>query len=455
MKTLYLVLFVAIIAFACAIMADRARAATQDTDAPSIPYAEFNPAANAITESLSNTVDQAIKSVVSYHGDWFPGQSYTLSSTAKSEYLGSGPRGIMKDGQRVGSVAFYFRLRARAKFDVDVFLGTRKLAAVETNQVFALLAVPNLSQGKIIVSFEPVFVSETSPSKERYANQGHADSLSKGVRDAVLKKLATFGPKEITLPQLLAQLTNVASLVVNTRGLSATLGSPNSGWAVADFEPKAESPPARPPIAVHLSNPLFPENTIVLYSDDDFKGEEWKFTLDQFGSGVFRVDGNPKDKASSVRWRLPNDEIVRLIDNSDGSGDQISLFGEGQIPSLRQFSINDRISSMRREGVGGSSGASNKVVLYWDDNFGGGQLPIEVSSLTPATLIRIDELPEGKGWNDKPSSVKCDLPPGTIVLLVEDVIGTGNHVVVHGKMELGSLNQVGLGDAITGIIVFP
>lgn len=98
-----------------------------------------------------------------------------------------------------------------------------------------------------------------------------------------------------------------------------------------------------------------PMNTVRLYHNRDFKGG-WtdldRITAEPQGARINTRLAN--DKATSVRWNLPDGVVVVLYEDLGGFGRQLALYGAGQYETVSPFNLNDKISRFAWFNVGGS-----------------------------------------------------------------------------------------------------
>ena len=99
---------------------------------------------------------------------------------------------------------------------------------------------------------------------------------------------------------------------------------------------------ATPPYAQALATNLG-QNSIVIFAESDFAGEQATVNNAHQQSGaVRRCADNMDDQATSLRWNLAPGLLVVLFEDPDGKGDQLALWGKGQIPDLNKVDFNDQ-----------------------------------------------------------------------------------------------------------------
>jgi hypothetical protein len=140
---------------------------------------------------------------------------------------------------------------------------------------------------------------------------------------------------------------------------------------------------------------------LVLYEDDDYSGRPYRTNSPM--NNLAQVNFN--DKASSVVVRSG---AWQLCGDADFRGQCITL-SPGSYPSLREMGLNDRVSSVRPAGFGGSGGGNNGGGGWGGGGWGGGSAAVElfehadyngrsIGSTGSANLAR-------QGFNDKVSSI--------------------------------------------------
>jgi hypothetical protein len=434
-----------------------------------VPFEKVFPKGDAFATHLNDQLDLAIRQAAEKSGG-VAGFKYNGSGLGHAAYLGPSPAYVEIEGEKVGAIAYYFRIHARAKIDVDVATNPVKAWGVDTVQVLALLVTPRFSDGKMSFSFD-ARVIDSRHSPERKATQGQANEFGNGIADSIIKKIKEKAPEEVKLPDALEGLISIA---VTKTHITANIGLTKSGYAAVKFDKKDVHLPDGPVLNGYeaLSNTFLGlgkegagivqffkhEGCAVPLGELDVIDLPLGECVDPTKIGRLRII---KDDVRSVRWRLPDKTLIRMIDSGDCKGNQVSLVGEGEIKDLGKFDFNDRISRLRRDqAVGGEANPANTVLFYWHTKFNGNgehskPLTVKIDELKPYQVIPITSVPGGKDWDNGPESLKWDLAPGVIVYLTQNAEGTGRNFAIMGKGELGNLNDVSLKSKLSGIAVLP
>jgi hypothetical protein len=105
-----------------------------------------------------------------------------------------------------------------------------------------------------------------------------------------------------------------------------------------------------------------PDNTIQMYKNTDF-GD----SMQAIGSvttmspgGAHEIEGPMEDSMSSLRWNLPPGVVVVFYEDDGGKGEQLPIWGKGEMNSLHHLNFNDKASSWAWYYAGGAARASNE-----------------------------------------------------------------------------------------------
>lgn len=206
----------------------------------------------------------------------------------------------------------------------------------------------------------------------------------------------------------------------------------------------------RPPEAAGLEMAM-PENTIYMFEDADFNGDLIrKDSITAAPQGAVQPLSDD-DSVTSVRWNLPPGAVVLLTQHEDGSGDRVAIWGQGQTRSVSPWKFNDDMSGWAWYNVGGLAalgstaplppGASSTIDLiegtiemFRDRGFKGDMRAIP--AYRSAQMGTISELPGELA--SSVSSLRWNLPAGTMVILHENADGTGRQLPIwgHGQYEM-------------------
>lgn len=251
-------------------------------------------------------------------------------------YLDTKPASVKVDGKMVGAIASYFEVHARIKLDADLTFDTRKIAAVNTEQIVEVLTIPRLENGVPVVDIKAKVISATA-RKEREAKQKHADQFRDRVRDAVnaeLKKHAnrSFSPSSLAGGRLV-KAGAVNLIEVYDSGVRAALGKPSRGYARDASSKRAKNP-----------------GKVYIYEHEDYRGKECTLDLRFYRKGVIYTipKGFPNDAMSSLEGNL-NGVTIIFYEHANGGGRQYKFTGNGSVKdrSLRDNDFNDKWTSWK------------------------------------------------------------------------------------------------------------
>lgn len=238
--------------------------------------------------------------------------------------------------------------------------------------------------------------------------------------------------------------------------------------------PPAQTPPARTPPTRSPSTPAKPsdiagsgymatpkyaqsldttlsENTIQICVDNDFKGEQntVKDVLKMHQPGTMNeLPANFDDSITSLRWNIEPGVLVVLFEDPTGKGQQLALWGKGQIPDLGKVDFNETASRWAWYNVGGgaqtrstgdvqlphgaqpSDGSEpvGSMVFFDDQNYL--EDPDRVNGLSGIKAGEWREFTNGK--ENAASSMRWNLPEGVIVILAAEDGGNDN-IILFGE----------------------
>jgi hypothetical protein len=223
--------------------------------------------------------------------------------------------------------------------------------------------------------------------------------------------------------------------------------------AAAPTTSPAEGYSERPTGTQPLSQSMA-EDTLQFFRNKDFEND-----LVQFSNVTGQPPWNDNDfqeKAkhfSSVRWNLPRGVIVTMFAGKDCMGKCLSVWGSGEISELSKWKMNDDLAGWSWNGVGGASGASQRIqdgrsdrpkYARIPDNVGedsielftsrdakGGRSPIERVTAVSANTAR--EMPKGT------SSLRWRLAPGVVVVFSEKADNVGPNLAIWGDGQFDTI----------------
>ncbi len=173
---------------------------------------------------------------------------------------------------------------------------------------------------------------------------------------------------------------------------------------------------------------------------------------------------NVRDDMSSLKWNLPPGVIVVFYEDAAGKGEQIIIWGKGQIRSLRAWDFNDKVSRWAWYFTGGAeppianiditpvpdanpmaSPLPGSLQLWEDTDYRDDILPItDVTSFATGEFHRVP-----KDLRRKMSSLRWSLPPGVIVVFAENKNGTGKRITVWDKGQIPKLLHLDFNDEVS------
>jgi hypothetical protein len=230
-----------------------------------------------------------------------------------------------------------------------------------------------------------------------------------------------------------------------------------------DKDRAREIQPAMPRCAQPLTTEIG-DNAVQMFADAGFKGEHIS-RMDVIGkheAGALNVcQDDLDDEIGSLRWNLEPGVLVILYEEADGTGDQLPLWGTGEITDLSKCDFDDeasgwswydfRDSSSRSEGLVQQPVGSQRltgpisadsVELYDDQQFKAErQIIAHIGQQAAGTLHQLPG--EGTIRDEKEnaaSSLRWKLPAGTIVILSANDDGS-NCLVLFGEGEYADLGK--------------
>jgi len=201
-----------------------------------------------------------------------------------------------------------------------------------------------------------------------------------------------------------------------------------------------------------------PANSIQLFEHQAFQGDlvQIDAVTGQTSDVVHRVDR--ADEMSSLRWNLPPGVLVMLYQDAGGRGEQIPIWGRGEVYNVNQWKFNDKVSRWAWFNVGKMESPRAQlsvrppeaeptidlplgtVEVFEDANLKGSSERI-VSVMEHRQGERHAAIPE-----DRISALRWNLPPGVVVILYEDAGGLGRQLPIWGNGEYENLNIYNFND---------
>jgi hypothetical protein len=222
-----------------------------------------------------------------------------------------------------------------------------------------------------------------------------------------------------------------------------------------------------PPIK---ATPLVPlENTMWLYKDSDFRGNETWVHIDPQAMAPHkshRLKSGIHDDLSSLRWNLADGIVVVLYQDSNGEGSQIAIWGRGQFDSLGRF--NDKATSWSWFRIGEKESKTlddplrateptqtvdvGTVRLFQDSKMKKekGSLRRITDAYEPGKIHELD-----KDIRGKLTSLRWHLSGGVVVVFYESTKGKGRQLAIWGSGEYDTVKIWDFGDRAEGWAWFP
>jgi len=217
----------------------------------------------------------------------------------------------------------------------------------------------------------------------------------------------------------------------------------------------------RPPGASEVDAAI-PANSIYMFENRDFKGKVTRIeNVTSQPAGLTERVGARADDMTSLRWDLPTGVVAVFYENADGTGNQFTIWGRGQMNSVSLWSFNDKVSRWAWYDVGRSSGSSvaqggripphgarpttglpeDTIELYSDRDLKG-----MLTTISPVSKQSQTEYHAIGTANDQMTSMRWNLPDGVVVILYDNIDGTGRHVSIWGKGEIATVTPWALND---------
>jgi hypothetical protein len=200
------------------------------------------------------------------------------------------------------------------------------------------------------------------------------------------------------------------------------------------------------------------QNTIQLCVDNDFKGEQT--TIQKVGVGehgaLTAFPANFDNSVTSLRWNLEPGVLAVLFEDDTGKGQQLALWGQGQIPDLGKCDFNETASRWACYNIGGGASprsagdiqlphgaqgldgslAQGSIILFDDQNFVGEQEKVAgINGIKAGDWHAFTNEKENAA-----SSMRWNLPEGVVVIFAAEDAGNDN-LVIFGEGQNADLSQ--------------
>jgi len=223
------------------------------------------------------------------------------------------------------------------------------------------------------------------------------------------------------------------------------------------------APPGSEPLSVVMVSP-----SIQLFANKNFGGDN--ANLDKLDTVHPQAKANPmpddlKDTVSSLRWNLPPGALVVLYEDAQLKGEQLAIWGSGEMPELSRWDFNDKASRWAWFNVGGGGalrgdatmvpplGSESLGVMLPDSTvqmYKGKNFRDDMTQASPVTAVRVGELQKiDPSIDDSLTSLQWNLPPGVIVTMYQDGDGKKQRITIWGKGQVGDLDVWDFNDKVS------
>jgi hypothetical protein len=227
------------------------------------------------------------------------------------------------------------------------------------------------------------------------------------------------------------------------------------------------------PIGASPTSAAIAENTIQLFKDTEFRDDldPINNVMSMTPGGVHDLPDDMEDSVSSLRWNLAPGIVAVLYEDDGAKGEQLALWGKGEMDRLSQWNFNDKPSSWAWYYAGGAPNVTTvleRAAVVCPT--GTVVIAREVPVMTPGTLnlYRNDDFdgqheviadvmaqPHGQlhrlpsGLNDDVSSMRWNLPPGVVVTFYQDAQGEKQQAAIWGNGQVSDVNEWDFNDKIS------
>jgi hypothetical protein len=228
-----------------------------------------------------------------------------------------------------------------------------------------------------------------------------------------------------------------------------------------------ESRAPRPEGAEALRVPV-PGDSIYLFNQRKFGGnvtQVHNVTTSHPGGKLHLVEGS-SDTMTSLRWNLPPGVAVVFYEDAGGRGNQMGVWGAGEVESVSQWNFNDRVSRWAWFYVGGvpnpspviQAGMADRplgatptgpvapgaIELFRDTDFKG-----PMTTVGPIRSSSANDFHQVGAASNSMSSLRWNLPPGVVVILYEDAQGRGRQIPLWGSGEFSTVTPWNFNDSVS------
>jgi len=213
------------------------------------------------------------------------------------------------------------------------------------------------------------------------------------------------------------------------------------------------------------------DDAVQLFRDSDFKNDFAPLdgvTKSNKGGQTYDLPDELNDSLSSVRWNLPAGVVVVLYEDVGPKGEQLALWGKGQVSHLAKFDFNDKASRWAWYYVGGVTSPSRNLQdaasngplgaeigssaigedaleMFKDKNFK--NTSATVSGVTGHPSATLERLP--KDLPDSMTSLRWNLPPGVVVVFYQDASGLKQQAAIWGSGQMPDIDVWDFNDKVS------
>lgn len=227
------------------------------------------------------------------------------------------------------------------------------------------------------------------------------------------------------------------------------------------------------PIGASDTAAAIPENTIQLFRDTEFRDDLTPIAnvTALTPGGAHDLPADMEDSVSSLRWNLSPGIVVVFYEDDGAKGEQLAIWGNGEMARLSRWNFNDKPSSWAWYYAGGAPTVTTvleraavvyptgtvviarevpaltpgTIHLYRNVDFGGQHEVIaDVMSQPHNTLTRLPS-----GLNDDVSSMRWNLPPGVVVMFYQDAQGEKQQAAIWGNGQVSDVDEWDFNDKIS------
>lgn len=215
-----------------------------------------------------------------------------------------------------------------------------------------------------------------------------------------------------------------------------------------------------PPLPTGTETLVVPlaDNAVYLFADRDFRGDLTRIDNITAMPASISYDLTARRGISSLRWNLASGMLLVLYENLGGRGNQIPLWGKGQVSSMSQWRANDKVSQWAWYNLATASSQASRPLgamptgnllpatleLYRKSDFQG-----TLTTIGPVNQFPAGALHRTGAAADEMTSLRWNLPPGVVVVLYEDAEGKGRQLTLFGSGQYASVSPWKFNDKVS------